>query len=352
MSNYLLKKINQIVLLGGGAFLYDLSLFLKGKGIPFFVLTSPRHAKNKLNNMDHTLVELLASHNINYYIVEDWRKAFDADKIEEMRDTFALSIGAAWIFQAKDVEKIFHGRLFNLHGTRLPTYRGGGGFSWQILNGNHYGFCALHRIDAGIDSGDLLAYEEFLYPTQCRIPSDYQSVYREKSLIFLAKIIDAILVGDMAFKLTSQPEYLSQYWPRLHTETHSWIDWSMPIDMLDRFICAFDDPYSGAKSMLHQKVVRLKSSIADYHDGRFHPFQYGIVYRNNGKWLCVAANGGTLILQQAFDEKNMNILGDVKVGERFYTTTDRLSQWHERVIYTSRGTKRSCEDNLSELSEV
>lgn len=126
MSAYTLKKVNQIVLLGGGIFLYQLSLWLQEKGIPFFVVTSPRHAEEKHDGEGNTLVDLLSSQNIVYYVADDWREVFDSDKAEQMRDALALSLGAAWIFQTRDIEKTFHDRLFNLHGTRLPTYRGGG----------------------------------------------------------------------------------------------------------------------------------------------------------------------------------------------------------------------------------
>ena len=48
----------------------------------------------------------------------------------------------------------------NLHGGRLPQYRGGSPINWQIINGEKQGACSILFVDEGIDTGDLLI-EEF-----------------------------------------------------------------------------------------------------------------------------------------------------------------------------------------------
>ena len=70
-----------------------------------------------------------------------------------------------------------------------------------------------------------------------------------------------------------QLEYLSIYWPRLSTEHHGYVDWSWSLKDIERFICAFDEPYPGASTYIGSRKVHLKEGYADFNDGLFHPFQ-------------------------------------------------------------------------------
>ena len=61
------------------------------------------------------------------------------------------------------------------------------------------------------------------------------------------------------YDLPNNRRTFSTYWPRLKTDINGWVDWSLKIDSIERFICAFDEPYSGAKTFLGNKTVSLKS---------------------------------------------------------------------------------------------
>jgi len=49
----------------------------------------------------------------------------------------------------------------NLHGGRLPDYRGGSPINWQIINGETQGACSILYADEGIDTGDILATKTY-----------------------------------------------------------------------------------------------------------------------------------------------------------------------------------------------
>ena len=51
--------------------------------------------------------------------------------------------------------------IINLHGGRLPFYRGGSPINWQIINGEIEGACTILFVDEGIDTGDILIEESF-----------------------------------------------------------------------------------------------------------------------------------------------------------------------------------------------
>lgn len=51
-------------------------------------------------------------------------------------------------------------RCYNFHGGILPKYRGVGTCSFVILNGEKETGITLHKMDAGIDTGDIISIEK------------------------------------------------------------------------------------------------------------------------------------------------------------------------------------------------
>lgn len=331
------KKIEKIVLLGGGNVLINISLWLIKKNIPVKVITSLRHSEEVIDGLKFSC--LLAKNNIPFLITEDVSSVKSIDFIGDTENVFALSLGAAWIFKKTFIKNVFNDLLFNVHSTRLPQNRGGGGFSWQVMNGSRFGFCQLHLIDGGIDTGPLVLSEEFLYPQYCRIPFDFEQVLQEKNFNFIKKFILKIWEKPLDIQISPQAEYFSTYWPRLNTDINGWIDWNYSVTDLERFICAFDDPYAGAQSCINGKEVRIKKVSVDCSDGIFHSYQRGIVYRKNDDWICVASIGGSLIIEGLEDQEANKILSEVNVGDRFITPTVKLEKAFGRVVYTPNGLK-------------
>jgi methionyl-tRNA formyltransferase len=133
---------------------------------------------------------------------------------------------------------------------------------------------------------------------------------------------------------------LSTYWPRLSTHHHGFIDWSWSAADLERFICAFDDPYAGASTYWNGQRVRLKRVFSDA-GLTFHPFQSGIVYRKTADTLWVAASGGGLALQSVSnDDDGLDCRAKVRLGDRFSTPAAVLEQAQEfRAIFLPSGLK-------------
>jgi methionyl-tRNA formyltransferase len=202
------------------------------------------------------------------------------------------------------------------------------------------GYCVLHQVDPGIDTGNIVAIKEFQYPVSCRVPNDYLEFAIQQDFLFLQDFITKVEGGNQ-FALLSQPEYLSTYWPRLHTKTHGYIDWSWKLHHIESFICAFDIPYPGASTFLQNRKVRLRKVATSVSDGVFHPFQSGLIYRKSSEFLYVAIEYGTIIVGEVIDdETEATITQQIAVGERFYTPTECLGDALQyRAIYTAQGLK-------------
>ena len=180
-------KIDSYILLGGGELVVHFALMLRKREKECFVVTSARHAQETLvwNNENVSFPDCLQSLHIRYEIVENINEA--AALNERISDgTLGLSFGAAWIFKEEFIKR-FQGRFLNCHGSQLPKNRGGGGFSWRIMQNNTEGMCLVHMLDTGIDTGDIVKMKPFQFSDKCRIPQDYECAYIQEMKIFLRK---------------------------------------------------------------------------------------------------------------------------------------------------------------------
>jgi methionyl-tRNA formyltransferase len=334
-SENFIGPYKNILLLGGGEILVRLCQWAKGNNFNVKVVTSPRHSSEII--FGSTLSDTLTDLNVSFTVLEKLNVSELKKVVPNPEETFSLSIWAAWIFTKNIICDVFNNTLLNLHGSRLPQNRGGGSFSWQILTGNRFGFCCVHLLEPGIDEGDIFFMKEFLYPPSCRTPKDYSDLYVQKNLNFLSRLLEVLIKEKQFIHPISQPEYLSSYWPRLNTKIHSWIDWQWSYDYIERFICAFDDPFIGAQTTWNDNNVFLKKASVNLQDGHFHPFQSGIIYRKASDWICIATPGGALIIECVFDQDGKNITQQIKVGDRFATPNERLASATQRIIYTSTG---------------
>lgn len=334
-----IEKIDKLILLGGNPLIKDICLWAKEKMIPVSVLTSPRQ-KDLFIDKKESLEQFLITNEIPFLITSDINSKEAFEFLLNKFNCLYLSIGAPWIFSKKTISSVFKGKIFNLHGTKLPRDRGGGDFSWQIMMGLRLGFCQLHLIDEGIDTGSIIDYKEFIYPHYCRTPEHYGEIYRLENLCFLTNFLKKITNAPSTFKEINAPEYLSTYWPRLNSSIHGWIDWSNDIEHIDRTICAFDEPYEGSKSFWNNNKVYIKNSSIDFSDGAFHPFQAGIVFRKNSEWISVCAGKGSLIIQSISDERGNNLISEINVGDRFFTPLSKIEKsLSGRITYTPKGLK-------------
>ena len=334
-------EINQYILFGGGRLLSFTAQRLQKEGFLVFVVTSERHSTETITtgSQSMSLLEFLQDKEIDHVVSKDVSNdANVTDKITE--NTVGMSFGAAWIFKKQFID-LFKGRLLNLHGARLPQDRGGGGFSWRILRSERIGISLIHQINPGIDTGNIILFEEYIYPSSCRLPVEYQKYSIKKYQNLLEQFLRSVKKRE-SFTITSQQEYFSSYWPRLFTDIHGYIDWTWTLKDIENFICAFDDPYNGASTFVNGSKVRLKKCYSTCNDGIFHPFQKGIIYRITETTIFVATEQGTLLLNSVLDETGTDINRKLRIGDRFYTPCRYLEEAKQyRAVYTPDGLKNA-----------
>ena len=319
----------QLLLFGLNPISLQTATFAAQQGFDCTVIADARQQENWRDAATQSGLKVISTEKPADLPLEEWLKQTDR--------TLAISIGAPWFFEQKWLERFSGSTLLNLHGTHLPRSRGGNLFSWQILSGQRSGVCLLHQLTATLDAGPVVDFEEFIYPAQCRKPADYIDWYETKNVAFLKQFLAKWVRNEVGTPAGAQAEYLSTYWPRLRADLNGWVDWNWPLLELERFVCAFDEPYGGARCRWRGKEIILREAWAQSQDGHTHPFQWGIVTRNNGKWLNVAVQGGELLICSVGDLKGTDLLPSVRPGDRLYSNPSDLEKARQRVIKTPKG---------------
>lgn len=334
-----LGQVSDFLLLGGGGTLVRAARLVRSAGYPVRVVTSQRHLHSEVLLEDKTLKEILEQEAIEYHVSDNINT--DSEALQRISPgTLGLSMGAAWILREDFINR-FSGRLLNLHATTLPRDRGGGGFSWRILRGDPVGAALIHVLDPGVDTGDIVKFNQYIFPAHCRTPADFAAYNIEKYDELLRELLDELKAG-VKFPLQNQQEAFSSYWPRLDTNSQAYINWSWTLGEIDRFICAFDDPYDGAMSFVGPKRYRIKHVAVTGAEGTFHPFQNGIVFRKTDNRIFVAHRDGALLINQLLDDDGADCLKNLRPGDRFHTPGHILdAALEKRIVYTPSGLKQA-----------
>lgn len=332
---YCFDRIEKIIFLGGSSILYEILKNIDNN-IEKVVFTSERFSEEIVDGKKFT--EQLQELNIKFYVVDNINNNEDITKEVIKNSTLGFSVSASWIIKQNIID-LFDGKLVNIHGARLPHFRGGGGASWNILQGNRLDGFVIHFITTGIDDGAIVDKQEFIFPDNCKRPIDF---YSYKNKIMVKKSVDFInkVLNNELFGIYQQQEEFSSYWPRLNTDKHGFIDWNWSLNDIEKFINAFDEPYSGAITFCNGSQVRVKNVFINHSDGNFHPFQKGIIYRKNSQGYFVATEEGTLIIESLKGEEDKDLFDFIQCGDRLYTPQSKIDKsFSTRVFYNHQGLK-------------
>ena len=149
--------------------------------------------------------------------------------------------------------ELFNNRLYNIHSSNLPEDRGGGGFSWQILQGKIDMFMTLHNVLEKIDDGKIIIQKKISLKKD-KSPLERQILYVKVATHQFMKNLKN-LFNSKKIKGKKQDNTKATYWPRINTEIHGWIDWNWDGHDIYKFNKAFDNPYYGAHTQIEKKHI-------------------------------------------------------------------------------------------------
>lgn len=152
------------------------------------VLSNPSNQSIKNYALDHNLIYITS--------LQDYLYLEDVD--------ICISVQYHKILKKIHINKA-NDLTINLHMAPLPEYRGCNQFSMAILEEKNIFGTTIHKIDKGIDSGDILFESRFKIPKNCFIEDLYSLTYKKSLQLFkksLPKIIKMKFVSIPQKKLS------------------------------------------------------------------------------------------------------------------------------------------------------
>lgn len=148
---------------------------------------------------------------------------------------------------------------FNIHSGKLPEYRGGHVMIWALINGERESAATLHRIDAGIDTGPVVAEERFPIAWTDDIAS-LQGKLAAAGTALLTRWWPALAGGTAPQK--RQDESRARYY-RMRTPADGRIEWAQSSLQIYNLVRALVAPWPGAFTTLGDTtfVIRQSESV-------------------------------------------------------------------------------------------
>ena len=172
-----------------------------------------------------------------------------------------------------DEINLFSKGCINYH-SGLPKYRGRHPLNWMIIDGIRKIPNAIHYIDEGIDTGDIILKRDIIRERE----DDYASLLEKQTSLSQEMMLEAIRmieIGNISREEQCKDE-LS--YTKKRTPEDSKLDWTQTSFEIHNFISALVDPMPNAFSMINESKIEITKSyigstfgvvLGELQDGRY-----------------------------------------------------------------------------------
>ena len=201
--------------------------------------------------------EAALRHGLPVYQPERVRRPEAVEYLRALRTEAMVVVGYGQIIPQSVIDLAPLG-IVNVHASLLPAYRGAGPIQWAIVNGETVTGVTTMRIDAGLDTGDMLLKAETPIGPEETAP-ELGARLASMGAILLVETLQKLAAGE----IVPQPQdgARATYAPMLKKEDGR-IDWSLPAAAIHNRVRGLQ-PWPGAYTTFHGQSLHLwKSRVA------------------------------------------------------------------------------------------
>jgi methionyl-tRNA formyltransferase len=259
------------------------------------VFTQPDRPKGRGNQLAASPVKEAALQlGLPVFQPERVRRPEHVSAIAALEPTLMVVVGYGQIIPQSIIDIPAHG-ILNVHASLLPKYRGAAPIQWAIANGEAETGVTIMRIDAGLDTGDmLLKWSTAIHPGETA-----PELSRSLAPAGAELLIDAIKnieAGTAVFE--PQNEAHATYAPILKKEDGR-VDWSRPAVEIYNRLRGFT-PWPGCYTALHGQTLQIYKATPLEADAGGEP---GTLHAEKRRLLVTCGAGSLELLELQLEGK-------------------------------------------------
>lgn len=184
----------------------------------------------------------------------------------------------------------------NVHASLLPKYRGAAPIEWCLINGEKLTGVTTMKMDAGLDTGDMLLKSEVKISEDMILPELQEKLMTAGAEVLL-KTLEKLHAGEL--QQIKQDDSLSNYAPMLKKDT-GFIDWNKSAREIHNLVRGL---YGGAYAFMNGQKIKIWRTKIHSENSNSQPGKMKII----DKKILIGTGNGTLeILEmQAPNEKKV-----------------------------------------------
>lgn len=220
---------------------------------PGLVISHKYYDKEKLNKSFYTPLKQFCKKNRI--------KLIESDKPSELKDAIknfdvGVCVGYMKILR-KDFFELPKYGIFNLHCGKLPEYRGRAPISRTIMNGDADLIVTIHKIDEGVDSGDIVLEEKIKIMAKDDVNTLYSkfSYNSHKGIIKLLRNLEKNKVILRKQRRTKRKAYT------VLSDAECKINWKSDADRIFNQIRALKTPYPSAYFIYNENKYKVNNAM-------------------------------------------------------------------------------------------
>ena len=175
----------------------------------------------------------------------------------------------------------------NVHASLLPKYRGAAPIQWAVIDGEEVSGVTIMRMDAGLDTGDMLSKVEVPLAEDETGGSLFDKL-SEAGARQLVQTLDRLEDGTV--QPEKQPEESPTGYARMITKADGLIDWTKDAKSIERLIRGLN-PWPSAFTRLEGKNLKIWKAAVQEQDSGLAP---GTVVSAGREGLSVQTGQGRL----------------------------------------------------------
>lgn len=264
-----------------------LALLDAGFEIPLAV-SQPDKPKGRGNRLTPTPVkETSIAHGISVYQPEKLRDNPEAaEMLSSFNPAFFAVVAYGKILPAEILDIPAYAPV-NLHFSLLPLYRGAAPVNWAILNGNEKTGVTTMKMDAGMDTGDILLMNE------TSVTGKNAAELADELSRSGAELLVKTLREYESIAPRKQNHLYATNAPMMRKED-GLINWNKSAGEIERMIRAFT-PWPSAYTYLDGKALKISAADVDTEYSGNDP---GLIYCTGKRSFRVGTGQGGLILKE------------------------------------------------------